>query len=101
MVTPVVCPDNMPVYHLYVIRAPRRDELQGWLKSQGVFAGVHYPVPAHLQKAMGGLGHGPGDLPVTERITGEILSLPMYAELDDTEIRFVTESIHAFWEARH
>ena len=97
MVTPVVCPDNTPVYHLYVIRAPRRDELQGWLKSQGVATGIHYPVPLHLQRALGDLGYRPGDLPVTERVAGEILSLPMYAELTDEEIEFVADSIKAFY----
>jgi dTDP-4-amino-4,6-dideoxygalactose transaminase len=97
VVTSRVCPDNIPVYHLYVIRAPRRDELLGWLKNQGVFAGVHYPVPVHLQKAMGDLGYGPGDLPVTERIAGEILSLPMYPELTTEAIGFVADSIKAFY----
>ncbi len=101
VVTPLVCPENLPVYHLYVIRTPRRDELQGWLKSQGVFTGIHYPVPVHLQRAMCGLGYEPGDLPVTERVAGEILSLPMYPELDEAAIRCVTEAVRAFWFAEH
>jgi dTDP-4-amino-4,6-dideoxygalactose transaminase len=52
IVTPVECPENLPVYHLYVIRASDRDELQAWLKSQGIFTGIHYPVPINLQHAM-------------------------------------------------
>ena len=87
---------NCHVYHLYVIQAPRRDELQARLKSQGIFAGIHYPIPIHLQKAMDFLGYRPGDLPVTERTVSQILSLPMYAEVDNEEIRYVAESIKTF-----
>lgn len=100
VVPPVACPENTHVYHLYVIRAPRRDELQAWLKSRGVFTGVHYPIPAHLQGALSSLGCQAGDLPVTERVVGEILSLPMYAELTEAEIACVTDSIQAFYQAK-
>jgi dTDP-4-amino-4,6-dideoxygalactose transaminase len=96
-VGPLECPENRHVYHLYVIRAPRRDELQAWLKSQGVSTGIHYPVPIHLQNAMGLLDYRVGDLPVTERVAGEILSLPMYAELTDEEIEYIADSIKAFY----
>jgi len=97
VVTPVECPENQHVYHLYVIRAPRRDELQAFLKSHGVATGIHYPIPGHLQPALSRLGYGPGDLPVTERVTEEILSLPMYAELTGEEIGTVAESIKSFY----
>jgi len=100
VITPLVCPENLPVYHLYVIRTPRRDELQAWLKSQGVATGIHYPVPLHLQNSMSHLGYRRGDLPVTERIAGEILSLPMYPELGEAALRCVTDAVHGFWEAR-
>ena len=96
LVTPVECPDNKHVYHLYVVRTARRDELQAYLKSQGIASGIHYPVPVHLQKAMADLGFGPGDLPVTERIAGEILSLPMYPELTEEAIEFVADRIQVF-----
>lgn len=97
---PLECPDNKHVYHLYVIQAPRRDELQAFLKSRGIFSGIHYPIPVHLQTAMSGLGYKLGDFPVTERVTGEILSLPMYAELTDEEIEQVTDTIKAFYRAQ-
>jgi dTDP-4-amino-4,6-dideoxygalactose transaminase len=96
-ITPVECAENQPVYHLYVIRVPRRDELQSFLKEHGIFTGIHYPVPIHLQPAMKSLGYQQGDLPVTERAVMEILSLPMFAELTDEEIEFVanyTKSFH-------
>jgi len=99
-VTPVEGPDSQHVYHLYVIRAPERDALQAHLKDQGIFTGIHYPVPAHLQPATQFLGYKPGDLPVTERVTGEILSLPMYAELTEAQIERVAEAVGAFYHAR-
>jgi len=88
---------NTPVYHLYVIRTPKRDELQAFLKDQGVFTGIHYPIPVHLQKAMEFLGYKPGDLPVTEQAVTEILSLPMYAELSDDEISYTVRKINEFF----
>jgi dTDP-4-amino-4,6-dideoxygalactose transaminase len=96
VITPVECPGNLPVYHLYVIRVPKRDELQAWLKSQGIFTGIHYPVPNHLQPALHSLSYKMGDFPVTERVVGEILSLPMYAELTDEAIRTVSEAVKGF-----
>jgi dTDP-4-amino-4,6-dideoxygalactose transaminase len=98
--TPAARPENLPVYHLYVVRAPQRDELQAWLKSRGVFTGIHYPVPVHLQNAMGMLDCRAGDLPVTERVVGDILSLPMYAELTGEDVEYVADSIKTFYSAK-
>jgi dTDP-4-amino-4,6-dideoxygalactose transaminase len=99
--TPVTLPteyaDNTPVYHLYVIGAPKRDELQTFLKDKGVFTGIHYPIPVHLQKAVEFLGHKKGDLPATEYATTQILSLPMYAELTDEEIKYIADAIKEFY----
>jgi dTDP-4-amino-4,6-dideoxygalactose transaminase len=100
VVTPVECAGNQHVYHLYVIRAPERDALQEWLKERGIASGIHYPVPCHLQKALASLGYKPGDLPVTERAAGEILSLPMYPELTGDEIEFVADSVSEFYAKR-
>jgi dTDP-4-amino-4,6-dideoxygalactose transaminase len=96
-VIPVEQAGNAHIYHLYVVRVPRRDELQVWLKERGIFTGIHYPVPNHLQPAMKSLGYKQGDFPVTEKVVSEILSLPMYAELTDEEIRIVAESIKNFY----
>jgi len=96
-ITPVVLPENNMIYHLYVIRVPQRDNLQAYLKDRGIFTGIHYPVPVHLQPAMQSLGYQLGDLPMSERITGEILSLPMYAELSDEAIETVTSAIKEFY----
>jgi dTDP-4-amino-4,6-dideoxygalactose transaminase len=95
--TPVECPENQHIYHMYVIKVPQRDELQAYLKEKGVGTGIHYPVPIHLQNATASLGYKPGDFPVTERVVGEILSLPMYAELSDEQIASVVNAIDAFY----
>jgi hypothetical protein len=97
VVVPAEHSGNTPVYHLYVIRTPKRDELQAFLKERGVFTGIHYPIPVHLQKAMEFLGYKQGDLPVTEQVVAEILSLPMYAEISDDEIKYVVDALKAFY----
>jgi dTDP-4-amino-4,6-dideoxygalactose transaminase len=85
------------VYHLYVIRTHRRDELQDWLKSKGVGTGLHYPIPVHLQKAYEYLGYKEGDFPVTEDCAKQILSLPMFPELTQKEIEKVVTEIKRFF----
>ena len=94
---PVEKPNCRPVYHLYVVRAPERDKLQTFLKERGIYTGIHYPVPNHLQKALSYLGYKAGDFPVTEKAVGEILSLPMFAELTDDDIQQVSGAIHEFY----
>lgn len=84
------------VFHLYVARVPRRDALLSHLKEREVGTGIHYPIPCHLQPAFRGLGYQPGDLPVTEKITSEIISLPMYAELTAEQRIYVAEAIRDF-----
>ena len=98
--TPVERPENRHVYHLYVVRAPARDALQAWLKSQGVATGIHYPLAVHEQKALKSLGRLGFDLPVTENVVGEILSLPMYPELSDEQIEYVASTIKEFYDKR-
>ena len=83
------------VFHLYVVRHPRRDALQAALAERGIGTLIHYPIPLHLQPAFAGLGGKPGDLPVAERATSEILSLPLYPELDDATVRRVAETVRA------
>ena len=80
-------------YHLYVIRAQNRDELQKSLKKIGIATGIHYPIPLHLQPAFKYLGYEKGDFPETEKVAKEILSLPMYPELNKKQIKFVADSI--------
>jgi len=84
------------VYHLYVVRTARRDELQQYLAAHGVQTGVHYPAPLHRQPAFAGCGLRPGDLPVAERAAGEILSLPMGLHVSAGQARQVAALIRRF-----
>jgi dTDP-4-amino-4,6-dideoxygalactose transaminase len=97
VVTPTNRPENQHIYHMYVIQAPSRDDLQIWLKERGIGTGIHYPVPIHMQKSMSFLGYQIGDFPVTEKIVGGIISLPMYAELTDDQVSSVADVISAFY----
>lgn len=88
------------VYHLYVVRSPRRDDLQSFLRSRGVGALVHYPVPIHLQPAYLNRLRGRESLPETERAAREVVSLPIYPELSEPEAQKVTSEIRAFQEIK-
>jgi dTDP-4-amino-4,6-dideoxygalactose transaminase len=85
------------VYHLFVIRTPHRDELQQWLKDRGIQTGVHYPIPIHMQEGYQQFSLGPRSLPVTEAVTPEILSLPIYPELTDAQLEEVVSGIKSFF----
>lgn len=78
---PATLAGNVHVWHLYVIRVPQRDRVLERLNAAGIGAGIHYPVPIHLQGAFAHLGHHAGDFPVTERAATEILSLPLFPEI--------------------
>lgn len=93
---PREAPGNRHVYHLYVIRTPHRDALLTYLRERGVSCGIHYPIPVHLQMAYAHLGHGKGAFPVTEKIASEVLSLPMFPELEMEQIDYVCECIRSF-----
>jgi len=86
------------VYHLYIIRTKRRDDLQKYLSENGISTGLHYPIPLHLQKAYAGKGFKEGDFPVTEKVASEILSLPMFPQLTEQQILHVTDKIKQFLE---
>lgn len=85
------------VYHLFVIRAERRDELQAHLSAERISTGLHYPLPLHLQKAYASMGLGEGAFPVTEAAAGQVLSLPMFAELTEAQIARVSDAVRAFY----
>ena len=93
---PVELEGTKPVYHLYIIRTKDRNGLQEYLESRGVFTGIHYPVPVHLQPAYKGLGLGKGSFPVTEKYAEQILSLPMFPELKKEEMDYVAQCIKEF-----
>jgi dTDP-4-amino-4,6-dideoxygalactose transaminase len=75
---PEVIPGNDHVWHLYVVRVPRRDEVLGYLNSRGIGAGIHYPMPVHLLPAFAHNGWAQGAFPTAERLANEIMSLPIF-----------------------
>lgn len=94
---PKVFSNRRSVYHLYVIRSKQRDELQKFLKERGIDTQIHYPYPIHLQNAWKSLKYKKGDFPTTETLSNEILSLPMYPELTEKQVRYVCISIMNFF----
>jgi dTDP-4-amino-4,6-dideoxygalactose transaminase len=88
------------VYHLFVIQAEARDALRDHLQAKGIGSGIHYPVPIHLQPAYQRLGCPPGSLPLTERLAGRILSLPMYPGIGEVQIAAVGRAITEFYAGR-
>ena len=97
VIIPKVFSNRKSVYHLYVIRTKQRDELQKFLKDRDIDTQIHYPFPIHLQNAWKSLKHKKGDFPVTEMLSNEILSLPMYPELTERQVRYVCISIMNFF----
>jgi dTDP-4-amino-4,6-dideoxygalactose transaminase len=93
--TPQARPDSRHVYHVYAIRSQNRAELQNELASQGIQTGIHYPIPVHLMEAYRELGHKEGDFPQAEKAAREVLSLPMYPELTNDQIRTIAQAVNA------
>ena len=87
------------VYHLFVVRTRARDALRRHLKEHGVNAGLHYPVPPHLQKLDVDFGYAEGSLPVTEELARTVLSLPVAPELEEEQVRYVCDEIRRFFGA--
>ncbi|MFB0534201.1 MAG: DegT/DnrJ/EryC1/StrS family aminotransferase [Anaerolineae bacterium] len=96
--TPIEMDYGRHVYHLYVVRCPHRNELRNHLAERGVGTAIHYPVPIHLQEAYRDLGYQRGDFPVTEACADEILSLPMYPDLREDEVREIAELVKEYDE---
>jgi dTDP-4-amino-4,6-dideoxygalactose transaminase len=93
----LLLPEEQPyaraVFHLFVVRHPRRDALLLALKERGVGTLIHYPIPLHLQPVFAPLGGKPGDCPVAEKAAAEILSLPLYPELSDEQVLEVCAAV--------
>jgi len=91
--TPVEASFARHVYHVYGVRVSNRDAVQSALQGRDIQTGIHYPIPVHMQTAYQEFGFGPGDLPVTEQASAELLSLPMFPELERGQVKQVCEAL--------
>ena len=94
---PVTAPGNAHVFHVFAVLTERRDELQQFLAGRGVPTIIYYPRPLHLQKVYEDLGHREGDFPVAESVSRRILPLPMYPELTDEQVDYVSATLREFF----
>ena len=92
----VQLPPDDGVFHLFVVRSPERDALKVYLADRGIGTDVHYPLPVHLQAPYAEYGDGPGSLPATEHLAGEILSLPIYPELAADDVDYVCQIMRTY-----
>jgi dTDP-4-amino-4,6-dideoxygalactose transaminase len=90
-------PEAYHVFHQYVVRAERRDELRAFLAERKIGTEIYYPIPIHMQPCFGYLGYQEGSLPESERASREVLALPMFPELTEDEQKWVVESIAEFY----
>lgn len=97
---PEIAEERTHVWHLFVVRHPRRDELRDFLTAKGIQTIIHYPVPPHLQKAYEKLGYRKGDLPATEQMAQEILSLPFGPHLKPEQADYVIKKVREFCQSR-
>ena len=95
VITPGVRADTKHVFHQYTIRVQRRDEFADRLRERGVGSAIYYPVPVHRQKPFVALGYGDLQFPVTEQLTGEVLSIPVHPSLTDEEVDTVIAAVNA------
>lgn len=91
------CEYSSPVFHLFVIKTDKRDELKAFLKEREIETGIHYPIPLHLQPALKFLGYKKGDFPISEDYADKVLSIPLYPELDN-KADIVIEKILKFFK---
>jgi len=97
LILPAIVSGAKHVYHLYVVRTSKRDALEKYLNNHGIGTGIHYPVPAHLQKAYSHLGYQKGDFPIAEELAETCLSLPLNPGMSDEEIEYVCKTIKKFY----
>ncbi len=98
VIPPVVRPNTQHTFHLYVIRAERRNELQAYLYSRGVETIIHYPSALPNLPAYGYLHHKPNDFPVSSMLAKQVLSLPLYPEMTEDQVTYVCEIIASFYK---
>ena len=98
IILPTVKGNQKPVYYVFNIRTQDRNELQKYLKNNGIQTTIYYPKPLHLQKCFEGLGYSKGDFPVAEKLSEEVLALPIYPEIREEEVDYVCRKIISFYK---
>jgi dTDP-4-amino-4,6-dideoxygalactose transaminase len=98
VVLPFTDPRAIHIFHQYVIRAPRRDELRQYLTDRQIGSEIYYPLPLHQQTSLASLGYRQGDFPISEAAAAEVLALPMYPELREDEQQTVVDTIASFYK---
>lgn len=93
-------PDEHAVYHNFVILTEKRDQLMQFLAQRNIETKIHYPIQIHLQPAAADFGYKAGDFPVAEKLATQMMSLPVYSELEDYELNYIIESILDFFDNR-
>ncbi|GAA4303966.1 DegT/DnrJ/EryC1/StrS family aminotransferase [Compostibacter hankyongensis] len=101
IIIPYRAGNTLHVFHQYTIRVPadKRDSLRDYLATQGIPAMIYYPVPAHKQQMFAAFKAGKFTLPVTDFLAGEVLSLPMHTELDEAQLKYITDHVLQFMNA--
>jgi len=94
---PSSAPYSFGVYHLYVIRTSKRENLRCYLREKGISVGVHYPLPLHLQKSLRFLHYRKGDFPVSEEAAEKVLSLPLFPKITSEEMEYVVSAVKEFF----
>lgn len=96
--TPKIRENSFHIFHLYVVRTERRDELAGFLRTKGIDTGIHYPTALPFMPAYEYLGHKAANFPIAHKYQGEILSLPMFPELTEDQIGYIADSLKEFFK---
>jgi dTDP-4-amino-4,6-dideoxygalactose transaminase len=97
LITPYVAPENESIYNQYTVRVERRDELQAYLKEKGIGSSIYYPLPLHLQPCFAYLGYNKGSIPEAEKASQQVLSLPIFPELTQTQLDEVVAAVRGFF----
>jgi len=100
LILPKNSPNSTHVFHLYVIRTTKRDDLQRYLVKHGIGTLIHYPIPIHLQDAYSHLNLKKGSLPIAEELANTSLSLPIWPGLDEASVSYIIRTIRFFFDAR-
>ena len=98
IVVPFILNGAKHVFHLYVVRTSRRDELASFLNDRGIGTSIHYPIPPHLQEAYKDLNYKKGDFPIAEKLASTSLSLPLFPGMTEDQIELVVENIKSFFD---